>query len=222
MSGASVLPGPLVDDAWLAAHRDEVTIVDVRWYLDGRSGRDAYKAGHLPGAVWVDLDRALAAPASAEHGRHPLPTPKRFAAAMSRRGIGDDDPVVAYDDASGSVAARLWWMLTALGHPAAVLDGGVQGWTGELERKIVRPERAVFTPHPWPEAAFVDTDAVDALRGAPRTLLVDARTAARFTGDDASIDPRPCGRPRAASAAHRGARRRRRCRRTRPRARGGA
>jgi thiosulfate/3-mercaptopyruvate sulfurtransferase len=194
------LPGPLVDDVWLAEHLDEVRVVDVRWYLDGRSGRDAYKAGHLPGAVWADTDRQLSAPASPEAGRHPLPTPRRFASAMSRLGIGDGDPVVAYDDASGSIAARLWWMLHALGHPAAVLDGGIQSWTGPLETRIARPERAAFTPRPWPEALFVDADGVDALRGAPRTLLVDARTAERFTGEDPSIDPRPGHVPGARSA----------------------
>jgi thiosulfate/3-mercaptopyruvate sulfurtransferase len=119
---------------------------------------------------------------------------------MSKLGIGDDDPVVAYDDAAGSVAARLWWMLTALGHPAAVLDGGVQAWTGPLETRIVRPERAEFTARPWPAAPFVDTESVEALRTAPRTLLVDARTAERFTGEDTSIDPRPGHVPGARSA----------------------
>src|SRR5690349_6081936 len=101
------LPRPLVDAAWLAAHRTEVRVVDSRWYLDGRSGRAAYDAGHIPGAVWVDLDRELSAPASVADGRHPLPTPEVFAATLSRLGIGEGTPVVVYDDARGSVAARL-------------------------------------------------------------------------------------------------------------------
>src|SRR4051794_38063633 len=82
---------PFVDPAWLAEHRDEVVLADVRWYLDGRSGRAAYDAGHLPGAVFVDLDTDLAArhgPGPSTAGRHPLPEPAAFAAAMSRRGSG--------------------------------------------------------------------------------------------------------------------------------------
>src|SRR3954463_4201760 len=96
--------GPLVDADWLREHLDDVRLVDVRWYLDGRSGHDAYVAGHIPGAVWADIDSDLAAPAAAIAGRHPLPEPARFAAALGRLGIGDDDTVVAYDDASGSIA----------------------------------------------------------------------------------------------------------------------
>src|SRR5687768_16010826 len=86
-------------------------LADVRWYLDGRSGRGAYDRGHLPGAVFVDLDRWLARPGSPAEGRHPLPDPQVFAAGMAGLGIGDGDPVVAYDDAGGVVAARLVWML---------------------------------------------------------------------------------------------------------------
>jgi len=117
-----VLPQPLVDARWLAMHHREVRLVDSRWYLDGRSGRAAYEAGHLPGAVWVDLDRELSAPASRAQGRHPLATPDVFAAALSRLGIDQNTPVVVYDDARGSIAARLWWMLRMLEHPAAVRE----------------------------------------------------------------------------------------------------
>ena len=98
---------PVVDPSWLREHRDEVVLADVRWCLDGRSGRAAYDAGHLPGAVFVDLDRWLAAHAGPDAGRHPLPEPEVFAEGMAALGIGDDDPVVAYDDAGGVVAARL-------------------------------------------------------------------------------------------------------------------
>ena len=109
-------------------------VADVRSYLDGRVGRDAYDAGHVPGAVFVDLDEALAAHTDpAAGGRHPLPTPEHFAAAMADAGIGDDDVVVAYDDAGGVMAARLVWMLRATGHQAALLDGGIQAWDGPLE-----------------------------------------------------------------------------------------
>src|SRR3954469_4316069 len=112
---------PVVGATWLREHRAGVVLADVRWYLDGRSGRAAYERGHLPGAVFVDLDAWLAAEATQAAGRHPLPEPERFARGMSELGIGDDDTVVAYDDAGGTVAARLVWMLRATGHDAALL-----------------------------------------------------------------------------------------------------
>src|SRR5690606_23504825 len=102
MSETLTLPVAVSAD-WLRDHRDQVVLVDSRWYLDGRSGRDAYRAGHLPGAVFTDVDTDLAAPASPEGGRHPLPDPEDFAAALGRLGIGDDAAVVVYDDAGGSV-----------------------------------------------------------------------------------------------------------------------
>ena len=107
--------GPLVDAAWLTAHSDAVVIADVRWYLDGRSGREAYDRGHIPGARFVDLDVDLSGPPTTESGRHPLPSPEDFAAAMGRLGIGDDATIVAYDDVGGVIASRLWWMLDCVG-----------------------------------------------------------------------------------------------------------
>jgi thiosulfate/3-mercaptopyruvate sulfurtransferase len=89
---------PVVDAAWTAAHRDDLVLADVRWYLDGRPGRAEYDRGHLPGAVFVELEDWLAAPASPQEGRHPLPDPEVFARGMSELGIGDGDTVVAYDD----------------------------------------------------------------------------------------------------------------------------
>src|SRR6202000_1803471 len=95
---------PFVDIEWVERHRGEVVLVDCRWYLDGRSGRDAYAAGHIPGAVFVDLDTALSRHADpAVAGRHPLPEPGDFAAAMAALGIGGADTVVAYDDAGGVI-----------------------------------------------------------------------------------------------------------------------
>jgi thiosulfate/3-mercaptopyruvate sulfurtransferase len=183
----------LVDAASLAREsRDEsVVVVDCRWYLDGRSGRGAFLAGHIPGAVWVDVDADLAGPAGAECGRHPLPSPADFAAAMARAGIGDDMRVVAYDDAGGSIAARLWWMLRSVGVRAAVLDGGIGAWEGPLESGPARPVPARFTPRPWPEALYVDTADVHPARRPRGTVLVDARAAERFRGEDTTIDPRP-------------------------------
>lgn len=189
--------GPLVSADWLAAHLDEVRVVDVRWYLDGRSGRDAYLGGHLPGAVWLDVDRDLSAPATTADGRHPLPTPEHFAAALGRVGLGEGTPVVAYDDAGGSIAARLWWMLHVLGEPVAVLDGGLPAWRWPLVTEV--PEfPAVDRPaRPWPVDRFVSADDVAANAAA----VYDARTAERYADGDPAIDPRPGHIPGARSAA---------------------
>jgi thiosulfate/3-mercaptopyruvate sulfurtransferase len=192
--------GPLVSAGWLHEHLGDVRVVDVRWYLDGRSGRQAYDGGHIPGAVWADLDHDLAAPAADLLGRHPLPAPEQFAATLSRLGIEHDDTVVAYDDASGSIAARLWWMLDAIGVRAAVLDGGLAAWEWPLSLDPVTPEPVDVVPRGWPEERFADADAVDRARTDPAQLLLDARPHARFTGEDASIDVRPGHIPGAVSA----------------------
>lgn len=176
---------PVVDAAWLAAHPDAV-VADARWYLDGRSGYDAYLAGHLPEAVFVDLGTTLAGPASPAAGRHPLPDPDRFAAAMGRSGIGDATTVVAYDDAGGTVAARLVWMLRSLGSDAAFLDGGMGAWDGELERTPSVRHRARFTARPWPEEALAGMDDV----AGSAAVVLDARDAARFRGEHEPVDPR--------------------------------
>lgn len=177
---------PVVDVLWLESHQAQVRIADVRWYLDGRSGSDAYAAGHIPGAVFVDLDCDLAGPVTASTGRHPLPDPAAFARAMSVRGIGDGSTVVAYDDAGGTVAARLVWLLRALGRGAALLDGGLQAWRGPLERSPHVPTLARFTPQEWPAERLADVDDVSD----PERILVDARDPARFRGDEEPVDPR--------------------------------
>lgn len=194
--------GPLVSAAWLESHRATVRVIDSRWYLDGRSGHAAYLGGHIPGAVWVDLDRELSAPASPESGRHPLPSPDAFAAAMTRLGIDDATPVVVYDDARGSIAARLWWMLHILGHDVAVLDGDIRAWTGPLatDDVVPAPARRSFTARAWPAAAVVDADAVDELRTRRDALVLDARAASRYAQGDPAIDPRPGHIPNARSA----------------------
>jgi thiosulfate/3-mercaptopyruvate sulfurtransferase len=186
---------PFVDAAWLAAHRDEVVLADVRWYLDGRSGAAAFAAGHLPGAVFVDLEGGLAAPADPARGRHPLPEPEVFAAEMSRAGIGDDTTVVAYDDAGGVVAARLVWMLRATGHDAALLDGGLAAAGEPLETGAVEPPPARFTPRPWPADRLAG---IDELHADGRVLL-DARDRDRYAGTVEPVDPRPGHIPRARS-----------------------
>jgi thiosulfate/3-mercaptopyruvate sulfurtransferase len=184
-------PGPLVSGEWLAAHLDEVRVADVRWYLDGRSGGIAYQAGHIPTSVWVDLDRDLAGPPAPGLGRHPLPSPEHFAAALGRLGLPEGVPVVAYDDASGSMAARLWWMLRALGQTTAVLDGGLAAWPGPLVSGVERPVPVDRPPRPWPAGSFVDTAEVDRLRRLSAAVVIDARPAERYRGETEPIDARP-------------------------------
>jgi len=167
----------------------DLRIVDVRWYL-GRpgAGRLAYDAGHLPGAIHVDLDQDLSAPEGP--GRHPLPSPVELAARLGEAGIGDASFVVVYDDVGGSVAARMWWMLDALGHPGvAVLDGGYNAWVA-----AGLPIRTDATA--WPAARLhlagtwsgvVDRDEVRARLG--RSILLDARGGARYRGEVEPVDP---------------------------------
>lgn len=175
---------PVVDPAWLSDH-PEAVLADVRWYGDGRSGRQGYERGHLPGAVFVDLDRWLAAPPSPEQGRHPLPDPEVFAEGMRRAGIGDADTVVAYDDDAGAIAARLVWMLRVTGHDAALLDGGITAWRGPLATGVETRPPASFTASPWPAERLAG---IDDLGGGP---LLDARPAERYRGEVEPLDARP-------------------------------
>jgi thiosulfate/3-mercaptopyruvate sulfurtransferase len=188
--------GPLVSGGWLADQLSEVRVVDVRWYLDGRSGRAAFEAGHLPGAVWLDLDAELSAPAGELAGRHPLPSPAAFAAALGRLGIADGQLVVAYDDAGASIAARLWWLLHVLDEPVAVLDGGLGSWPGELTREVPAYPPVERTVRPWPAERFADADAV----AAGTATVLDARSGQRYAHGDPAIDPRPGHIPGARSA----------------------
>ncbi len=175
---------PFVSPEWLREHRAEVVLADVRWYLDGRSGSDAFLKGHLPGAVWIDLERWLAAPGEPALGRHPLPSPEVFARGMSEAGIGDDSTVVAYDDLGGVVAARLVWMLRALGVDAALLDGGL---SGPLETGPSQPTPARFTARPWPPERLAGIDELHE----PGRVLLDARAPERYRGEVEPVDPRP-------------------------------
>jgi len=198
--------GPLVDVAWLSRRLDHpaVVVADCRWWLDEPArARREFDAGHLPGAVFLSLDDDLSAPEGP--GRHPLPTPAAFVTTLGAKGIGPDDMVVAYDDRGGAMAARAWWMITALGGAAAVLDGGIGAWLDEgLPLETATPARppAVW---PAPPPAFPSTvtmeDLLDA--GAGR-ILVDARAAERYRGDLEPIDPVAGHIPGAVSLPHEG------------------
>jgi thiosulfate/3-mercaptopyruvate sulfurtransferase len=161
-------------------------LLDVRWQLGGPHGRPAYEAGHLPGAVFVDLDAELSGPPG-ESGRHPLPDLEVFGAAMRRAGVRADRPVVCYDGGTGWAAARAWWLLRYTGHrDVRVLDGGLAAWDGPLETGHVTPPSGDFRPHPG-SMPLLDADgAADLARSG---TLLDARAGERYRGEVEPIDP---------------------------------
>ena len=167
-------------------------VVDCRFDLmNPDAGRQAYLRSHIPGARYADLNRDLSAPIGPMTGRHPLPAPEAFAAWLGSAGIGNDTQVVAYDDANGSMAARLWWMLRWVGHEAvAVLDGGFKAWNaagGALQGGHTDVHGTQFMPHPDPNAVLSTADVQQALQD-PAALLVDARAPERYAGTVEPID----------------------------------
>jgi thiosulfate/3-mercaptopyruvate sulfurtransferase len=187
---------PLVDVRSLAdaLGRADWIAVDCRFTLtDPPAGRAAYERSHIPGARYAHLDDDLSRRPSAGEGRHPLPDRERFAATLGTWGIGPSDTVVAYDEGSGAVAARLWWLLGWIGHTRrAVLDGGFAAW---LEAGLpVEQKPPIPTPCRY-EARLPPRDDVVAtheLAGAQAAgdLLVDARAAPRYRGEQEPIDPK--------------------------------
>ena len=129
-SSAAGAPAADAGGATAASGPQRPLVLDVRWRLGGPPGIDSYRRGHLPGAVFADLDRDLAGPPGPA-GRHPLPDPAAFQAAMRAAGVSQDRPVVVYDDGDATIAARGWWTLRYFGHEdVRVLDGGYRAWTG--------------------------------------------------------------------------------------------
>lgn len=180
----------LIDVEMLQANLANATwvVVDCRFSLaDTEAGRAAYLAAHIPGAIYAHLDEDLSHPPVTDNGRHPLPPPEVLVARFSRMGIGPDSQVVAYDDANGMIASRLWWMLRYMGHTAvAVLDGGWQAWEASgfaVQAGEIHRDTAVFSGQPRREwlVQLAEAPAVP--------LLVDSRDGARYRGELETIDP---------------------------------
>jgi thiosulfate/3-mercaptopyruvate sulfurtransferase len=168
---------------------ETVTLLDVRWSLEGPPGHRFYAQGHLPGAVYVDLDQDLSDPGG-PRGRHPLPDPERFAAAMRTAGVGRYDPVVVYDQNDGSAAARAWWLLRYHGHEdVRLLDGGYEAWRdagGPVTSEEIKPRVGDFVAVP---GAMPVLDAAGAAALADHGVLLDARAADRYRGEREPVDP---------------------------------
>ncbi|WP_227817648.1 sulfurtransferase [Nitrogeniibacter aestuarii] len=167
-------------------------VVDCRHDLaNPEFGRRAYADGHIPGAVFIHMDDELSGPKTGRNGRHPLPDPARLASRLGALGIDSSKQVVAYDDAGGMYAARLWWLLRWLGHDAvAVLNGGLQAWqqtAGELTKLPTTPKATTFTPKV--QDIKVDVDAVVRDHDSERMHIIDARSPDRFRGENETIDP---------------------------------
>ena len=193
---AAMTFGPLVDVQALAREldRSDWIVVDCRFTLtDPKAGRAAYDRGHIPGARYAHLDDDLSRRPRTGEGRHPLPERDRLAATLGGWGIGRDDTVVVYDEGSGAVAARLWWLLGWLGHDRrAVLEGGFAAWQEAglpLERAGPELRARRYDARPPERDSVVATPEIAAAQAAG-DLLVDARASPRYRGEQEPIDPK--------------------------------
>lgn len=168
-------------------------IFDCRFSLaDPQAGRNAYAAGHLPDAFFLDLEQDLSGPLTGSNGRHPLPAASQLADTLGGLGVTEATQVIAYDDVGGMFAARLWWLLRWLGHDrVAVLNGGLQAWMADgrpLSQETPEARPAVFTPHVRQEMVVDAKYVLDHLHQ-PDMLLIDARSADRYRGENENLDP---------------------------------
>ena len=189
----------LVDVDWLSKPRPEVRIADLRWAAASPPARQRYGEGHIPGAVYVDLDRDLSRPGGP--GRHPFPSEAAFAQVLARLGIGPTTQVVVYDDATGSIAARLWFMLRVHGHEkVSLLDGGLKAWA-EAGRPLSREEPRIDPAPPrklkLDRSRVLDREQVERRGDAS---LLDARAPERYRGEVEPLDKRAGHIPGAVNA----------------------
>ncbi|MBI5516259.1 MAG: sulfurtransferase [Deltaproteobacteria bacterium] len=200
----AVPKGPLVDVAWVQRNllARQLRLIDLRWYLQGPKGSEVFLQGHLPRARFVDLERDITSPVGP--GRHPIPSPAQLTRAMRAAGVCRDSAVVVYDDAGGSVAARLWWLLRQHGHTKVrVLDGGIPQWLASGALLEPGPGPAV-EPGDWTARLkwirSVDKHFVQRNLEKKECLFVDARVPARFRGEVEPVDARPGHLPGAINA----------------------
>ncbi|WP_051239630.1 sulfurtransferase [Pontibacillus halophilus] len=170
--------------------RDDVVAVDCRFKLgDPNYGYEAYVEGHLPGAVHMDLEREMSGVVAKNMGRHPLPSPRKFASTISEKGIGLHDSVIAYDDQLSPMACRFAWMMKWLGHVEVyVIDGGLNAWLLDgysVESGVVNRKQAMYTPS-TKDDLLVD---VEDVKGRQETPLIDSRAYERYIGKEEPIDP---------------------------------
>jgi thiosulfate/3-mercaptopyruvate sulfurtransferase len=189
--------GPIVSPEWLHEHIDDpdLRIIDFRWSLKGGTGLEAYEHGHIPGAVFVELDAVTGKEGG---GRHPLPTGEQFGREMRKAGVMNDYKVVVYDDAGGSIASRLWFLLRWFGHESqAVLDGGIAGWGEPLTTDTPGALRVDFQSREPDRSRILDFEDVRNLTDA---VLLDARLGERYRGEVEPVDPKAGHIPGAVSA----------------------
>ncbi|MEO8016672.1 MAG: sulfurtransferase [Pseudomonadota bacterium] len=173
--------------------RDDLALFDCRFDLGKVAwGETEYASAHLPGALYLHLDRDLSSPITERSGRHPLPDPASFARRLGELGVDADTQVIAYDQGNGAHAARLWWLARWIGiRYVAVLDGGMAAWRAAglpLVASVRNPQARQLS---WSvdADAWLTSEAVDDLRRRPGNLLIDARSAERFAGQNETIDP---------------------------------
>lgn len=201
----TTMKSPLIAVPALAARLDanqRTVLLDVRWALGDPHGREHYLAGHLPGAVFVDLAAELAAPADdPARGRHPLPADAEFQEAARRWGINSDDVVVAYDNSGNMAAARLWWMLRNAGlQEVYLLDGGLAAWQAAGLALDAGPVAAAVGSVSFAQGAMPAINTAAAGDWAATGILLDARACERYRGEFEPVDPRAGHIPGAVSA----------------------
>lgn len=183
-----------VSKNWLLArlYEADIVIADCRFQLGKPdAGREAYEAGHIPRAVYLDLERDLSGPVEAHGGRHPLPDAQQLIERLRRAGIGRDSRVVAYDDQGGAMASRLWWLLRYLGHEQVyVMEEGYSAWAAAgfpvtTEQPVVIPSD--FAGQPRPEL-LADVEAVRQASQSGAPTLIDSREPRRYAGLEEPID----------------------------------
>lgn len=181
---------PLISASELQAQLDDMQVLDARWHLGRDDGHEKYLAGHIPGAVFVDVERDLSRPGAPDEGRHPLPTDAALAQAARRWGLRTGARVVVYDDSRMLPSSRAWWALRRAGVDVRVLDGGWQAWRaagGDVQTGEVTPEPGDIVLGAPEDSGTIDTRSAATWPNAG--VLLDARAAQRYRGETEPIDP---------------------------------